>query len=98
EAMACGRPVLAYGRGGALDTVKEGVSGLLFDAQTAESLAEAMRRFETEMEPGLDPERVAAHAQSFGPEQFRAGMWSAIRRMAPELGLPEAPPAVAQAA
>ena len=98
EAMACGRPVLAYGRGGALDTVKEGVSGLLFDAQTAESLAEAMRRFETEMEPSLDPERVAAHAQSFGPGQFRAGMWSAIRRMAPELGLPEEPPAIAQAA
>lgn len=98
EAMACGRPVIAYGRGGALDTVKDGETGLLFHEQTAEALAAAMRRYEAELEPRLDVHKVAAHAAGFGPEVFRAGMWAAIRRMAPELGLPAEPPAVAQAA
>ena len=41
EAMAAGRPVLAYGKGGALDTVLPGVTGLLFDDQSVEGLVDA---------------------------------------------------------
>lgn len=92
EAMACGRPVIAYGRGGALDTVRDGETGLLFHEQTAESLAAAMERHERELEPRLSPAAVAEHARGFGPETFRSGMWSAIRRAAPQLALPERPP------
>lgn len=92
EAMASGRGVIALGRGGALDTVRDGETGVLFDAQTVEGLAVAIRRFEEQVEPGLDPGRLAAHAAGFGPEAFRAGIWAAIRRAAPGLGLPEAPP------
>jgi glycosyltransferase involved in cell wall biosynthesis len=46
EAQAAGCPVIAYGSGGALETVVEGVTGLLFREQSAESLSEAVRRFE----------------------------------------------------
>lgn len=92
EAMACGRPVIALGRGGALDTVRDGETGLLFAEQTADGLARALERFERELEPRLDPQAIAAHARGFSAETFRWGMWSAIRRAAPQLGLPEHPP------
>ena len=46
EANASGRPVIAYGAGGALETVRDGVTGVLFGAQTADSLAEGVRRAE----------------------------------------------------
>ena len=98
EAMACGRPVLAYGRGGALDTVVDGDTGLLFHEQTAEALAACIERFESELEPGLDPARMAAHAGRFGQATFRANMWAAIRAAAPGLGLDETPPAIADVA
>lgn len=44
EALAAGLPVIAYAKGGALDIVKDGETGILFYEQTAESLAEAIRR------------------------------------------------------
>ncbi len=46
EAMMCGTPVIAYGKGGALETVKEGVSGLFFSEPTPASLGGAIERFE----------------------------------------------------
>ena len=69
EAMASGRPVIAYGKGGARDTVKEGVSGLFFDRQDAESLAEAIDRFETWI-GDFSPEAAMAHAREFAPDVF----------------------------
>lgn len=45
EAMACGIPVIAYGKGGALDYIKPKINGLFFDRQTPASLIEAMSRF-----------------------------------------------------
>ena len=47
EAQACGTPVIAYGKGGALETVIDGKTGLFFKEQTPESLQEAVKRFET---------------------------------------------------
>jgi len=46
EAQACGTPVIAYGKGGALETVIEGKTGLFFYEQTVESLVDAVQRFE----------------------------------------------------
>jgi glycosyltransferase involved in cell wall biosynthesis len=45
EAMACGTPVIAYGRGGLTETVKDGVTGRFFDQPTVESLVDALRHF-----------------------------------------------------
>lgn len=93
EAMASGRPVIAYARGGALDTLRDAETGVMFHDQTADALVAAITRFEREVEHTLDPARLAAHAARFSPEAFRAGIWAEIRRAAPGLGLPEAPPA-----
>ena len=47
EAQGCGRPVIAYGKGGALDTVLDGKTGMLFKEQSIDSLCEAIQKFET---------------------------------------------------
>jgi glycosyltransferase involved in cell wall biosynthesis len=62
EAMACGRPVIAYRAGGALETVIDGVTGIFFDAQTPESLHDAIIRLGAER---FDPTRIRAHALRF---------------------------------
>jgi glycosyltransferase involved in cell wall biosynthesis len=47
EALAAGRPVIAFGRGGVLETVRHGENGILFDAQNADALMQAMTLFES---------------------------------------------------
>lgn len=47
EALAAGTPVIAYARGGVLDIVKDGETGVLFEHQTVDNLVAALRRFET---------------------------------------------------
>jgi Glycosyltransferase len=71
ESMASGRPVLAYARGGALDTVIEGHSGLLFPEQSVDSLCDAITRFEA-IEDSFDPRAIRAHAVTFARERFEA--------------------------
>jgi glycosyltransferase involved in cell wall biosynthesis len=69
EAMASGRPVIAYAKGGALDSVKDGVSGMFFHEPTANSLKEAILEFERQ-ESAFTVEGCLEHARSFGREQF----------------------------
>lgn len=76
EMMASGRPVLAYGKGGAVDTVAPGVSGLFFPEQTASSLIESIRELENWL-PDFDPAAGMAHARRFAPEVFDEGMRAA---------------------
>jgi len=71
EAMASGRPVIAYGRGGALETVVEGRTGLFFDEQTEESLLAAVQKFE-EIEDTFDPAEIRRHASAFDRQVFKA--------------------------
>ena len=47
EALACGCPVIGYGKGGLLDTVRDGQEGVHFLKQTVDSLVEAMQKFES---------------------------------------------------
>ncbi len=68
EAQACGTPVIAYGRGGALDTVKDNETGVLFDEQTVTSLTSAVKTFEALT---FDPEAIRIHAQQFSGRAFR---------------------------
>lgn len=69
EAMASGTPVIAYGRGGALDTVVDGISGLLFYEQTIESLNDAVARFEA-MPEKFDAQQLREHSQTFDKHRF----------------------------
>lgn len=79
EAMACGTPVLAYGRGGALDSVVEGKTGLFFDAQSPEAIRETVLRFE-EQRLQFDPATISAHASGFGAERFRREFAAVVER------------------
>ena len=67
EAMASGRPVVAFARGGATETVLQGISGVFFGEQTVEAICKSVRSL-AEME--CDPARIAAHARQFGRDQF----------------------------
>lgn len=70
EAQACGRPVIAYGRGGVLETVIDGVSGVFFQDQTKESLIDGIHRFEF-LIGSLDPSKIRQHAEQFSVERFK---------------------------
>lgn len=76
EAMACGRPVVAYARGGALETVVDRQTGIFFHEQTEEALIAAVR---TCSEHRWDPAAVRAHAKKFGIQAFGDGLAASIR-------------------
>jgi len=89
EAQACGRPVVALGRGGALETVIPGETGLLVDEPSVEAFADAVaaaaaRRF--------DPEPIRRHAERFSRARFGDEMEALVRE---ELDAPR--PAAADA-
>jgi len=69
EAMASGRPVIAFGKGGALDSVLPDRTGVFFDRQEPESLVEAVERLERLL-PHFDPHDAVRQANSFAPERF----------------------------
>jgi glycosyltransferase involved in cell wall biosynthesis len=68
EAQACGTPVIAFGKGGALETVKENISGVFFYEQSIQSLIEAVGNFETMT---FDASKIRTHAENFSTERFR---------------------------
>jgi glycosyltransferase involved in cell wall biosynthesis len=69
EAMACGTPVIACGRGGALETVVEGETGLFFEEPSALMMMDAVRRFERrEWDAGLCRKR----AEMFSLQRFKS--------------------------
>jgi glycosyltransferase involved in cell wall biosynthesis len=74
EAQACGTPVIAYGRGGALETVlgagAERPTGLFFEKQSTEAIIEAVNRFESNLSM-FDPQNCRTNALRFGEERFR---------------------------
>jgi glycosyltransferase involved in cell wall biosynthesis len=75
EAQAAGVPVIAYGVGGAGESVLDASTGVLFDAQDAASLAGAIERFET---LALDERAIRENAARFGRERFRAQLAGVI--------------------
>jgi len=79
ESMAAGRPVIAYGRGGALDTVIDRETGLLFREQSAEAIVAAVETFEAEGLDRLDPADLVRHARKFDEATFRRGMAQVLR-------------------
>ena len=79
EAMAAGKPVIAYGTGGALESVVEGKTGLFFDEPTTESLTVAIRRFMT-MEKKFDWRMISQHAQKFSREKFKQDIMTLVNK------------------
>jgi glycosyltransferase involved in cell wall biosynthesis len=84
EAQACGTPVIALGKGGCLETVVEGSTGLFFREQTAESLIGAVQRFEKL--PSLNPQEIRRNAERFGVERFREEFRSFVESHVPANG------------
>lgn len=77
EAQAAGRPVIAFAGGGALDTVQDGRTGILFPDQTPESLMDAVARCEgTE----FDADVLRANAERFSVEEFRRQLSAYVER------------------
>jgi glycosyltransferase involved in cell wall biosynthesis len=70
EAQACGTPVLAFGRGGASETVIDGVTGLLFHEQSAAAIQDVVKAFEA-TSSRFDPDVIRANAVRFSSERFR---------------------------
>lgn len=80
EAQACGAPVIAFGAGGSLETIIDGVTGILFPSQTADDLSAAIARFT----PGaFDAGRIREHAESFGQARFQMELAEVLRRAEP---------------
>jgi glycosyltransferase involved in cell wall biosynthesis len=70
EAQAAGTPVICFGRGGVLDSVIPGITGIFFPEQTSESIQEAVATFES-TEENFRPEVIRAHAERFSQQRFR---------------------------
>jgi glycosyltransferase involved in cell wall biosynthesis len=77
EAQACGRPVVAYAKGGALETVTEN-TGVFFYEQSPQALLEAVRVFETK-EAGFQPQAIRKNALRFGRHIFKERIAGFIR-------------------
>ena len=75
EAQAAGRPVLGVAAGGALETVRDGETGVLVPDAGVEPLAEAMRDVDFD---AFSPQAAVASARRFTPERFRAALREAV--------------------
>ena len=78
EAQSFGTPVIAYGKGGALETVVDGRTGVLFRDQTVADIQDAVDRFER---AGVthSPKMIGLHARRFGAEEFRTRFSAFVR-------------------
>ena len=79
EAQACGTPVIAYGRGGATESVVEGVTGIFFKEQSVESIIDAVRRFESKA-TAFDPYQIRENAERFSVGRFRTRLSELVER------------------
>ena len=76
EAQACGRPVVAYGRGGALETILDGRTGVFFSEQTETALLAAVERAAA---LPWQESVIRRHAEQFGPQAYLDGLDKSIR-------------------
>ena len=77
EAQACGRPVVAYALGGALETVNDGVSGVFFSEQTVDGLIDGIERCAATT---WDPAAIRQNAERFDTANFIAGLAASMER------------------
>ena len=79
EVMACGRPVLAHAGGGALGTILPGVTGELFEGQSAEAIASAVARFDP---AAYDPRQIRERAMGWDRRLFRDRLRAVVAEVA----------------
>ena len=84
EAMAAGKPVVAFRAGGATETVVEGITGVFFDAQTPRSLAEAIERLDAQ---SFDRAAIRANAERFSTAVFRQRWRELFERLGVDRGV-----------
>jgi glycosyltransferase involved in cell wall biosynthesis len=80
EAQACGTPVIAFGKGGVLETVVPGETGQFFYQQTPESLADAIEGFERSQP--FDPLVIRKNAERFSKNRFKREMQAFVEEKA----------------
>lgn len=78
ESMASGRPVIAYRKGGALETVIDGETGVLFDEQSWEELADTVLQFD---HTRFDPKVIRQHAEQFATTVFRQTIYTRVHAL-----------------
>lgn len=93
EAQACGTPVIAFGRGGATETIIAGAAdaaptGIFFEEQTEDSLIAAIERFE---QTRIDPRDCRMQAEKFAPARFEGEMRMALAGLIPSVAPPFIP-------
>lgn len=93
EAQACGRPVIAFGKGGVLDTVRgipsnecaafdpQKNTGVFFQSQTPDSIIHAVNAFESQVEARINPLTIRQHAEKFDEKRFSARISTLIDEM-----------------
>ena len=82
EAQACGTPVIAFGKGGALETVIEGKTGFFFQEQKPDSIIQAIAAFEKQTH--LDSEKIRQHAEGFSKARFERDIKTFVEEKAKE--------------
>jgi len=87
EAQACGTPVIAFGKGGSLDTVVNKKTGLYFYDQTVESIIEAVHEFDSIQDDLLSPSRIREHAQKFSTTVFKEKLNQFVMKKCEEKGV-----------
>ena len=89
EAQACGTPVIAFGKGGALETVRpvgiDAPTGLFFGEQSIDSIIDAVNRFESS-DVSISPFDCRENAQRFSEENFRAGYSHFVKKAYSDFG------------
>lgn len=78
EAAASGRPTIAFAGGGALETVVDGITGIFFEEQTAQSLISAVQKI---LVMDFEPQKIREHALLFSTERFKLSFMDSIMKM-----------------
>jgi glycosyltransferase involved in cell wall biosynthesis len=77
ESMACGTPVIAFGQGGALETIVDGKTGLFFHEQRWEELSDLIIRFKDDQ---FNPQKIHQHAQRFDVNTFKQRLQNLVEQ------------------
>ncbi|HAX62071.1 MAG TPA: hypothetical protein DCX95_05925 [Elusimicrobia bacterium] len=82
EAQACGKPVIAYKKGGAVETIIDNKTGIFFEEQTTDSLIDAIKKFENIK---FNPQEIRKNAERFDRKLFKEKIKKFVQKVVPEL-------------